>query len=116
MPRSRRSRRRTGGATILLQLGYEHETPELAAKLGEAVSGFLSDVPDARVIALCNSGKEVDSLCAAAWGAARLVPLGGAAGLAAKGVAACAAATALAAVLMRRDVADALFAVRSRRR
>ena len=48
--------------TILLQLGYEHETPELAAKLGNVVAGFLRDVPDARVIALGNSERECEAL------------------------------------------------------
>ena len=43
--------------TVLLQLGYEHETPELAAKLGEVVSRFRSEVPDSRVIAMGNYPK-----------------------------------------------------------
>lgn len=50
------------GATVLLQLGYEHETPELAAKLGEAVRRFLDAAPGSRVIAMANSPKEKASL------------------------------------------------------
>ena len=44
--------------TVLLQLGYEHETPELAAHLGDVVSRFVSAVPGSRVIAMGNYPKE----------------------------------------------------------
>lgn len=50
------------GATILLQLGYEHETPELAAKLAGAIALFKSAAPDARAIVLCNSPAETAAL------------------------------------------------------
>ena len=47
---------------VLLQLGYEHETPELAAHLGEVVSRFKDAAPGARVIALGNCEKECAAL------------------------------------------------------
>lgn len=48
--------------TVLLQLGYEHESAETADKLSSVVARFRDVVPDARVIALCNGPKEVESL------------------------------------------------------
>ena len=53
------------GAVILLQLGYEHETPELAAELAGHISSFCAEAPGSRVIALGNSERECDSLRAA---------------------------------------------------
>lgn len=53
------------GAVFLLQLGYEHETPELAAELAGHVAAFCADAPGTRVIALGNSARECDSLRAA---------------------------------------------------
>ena len=50
------------GASFLLQLGFEHETPEPSAKLAAAVSRFREMAPESRVIVLCNSGKEVSVL------------------------------------------------------
>lgn len=47
---------------VLLQLGYEHETPDLAAELADHVSSFCADAPEARVIVLGNSARECDSL------------------------------------------------------
>jgi len=54
------------GCAILLQLGFEHETVEPAARLAAAVSRFREQAPEARVIVLCNCGGEVS----------RLAPLG----------------------------------------
>jgi len=48
--------------TVLLQLGYEHETPELAAHLGQVVSRFKGKAADARVIALGNCERECAAL------------------------------------------------------
>jgi len=48
--------------TVLLQLGYEHETPELAAKLGEVVRRFKEAAPGSRVIAMGNYEKECAAL------------------------------------------------------
>lgn len=48
--------------TVLLQLGYEHETRELAEHLGEVIVRFKGAVPDARVIALANYDGEIASL------------------------------------------------------
>ena len=53
------------GSVILLQLGYEHETPEIAAELADHVTAFRADAPETRVIALGNSPRECDSLRAA---------------------------------------------------
>ena len=50
------------GCVVLLQLGYEHETPELAAELAGHVASFRADAPGGRVIALGNSERECDSL------------------------------------------------------
>ena len=50
------------GTTVLLQLGYEHETPELAAHLGEVVSRFMDAAPGSRVIAMGNSEPECAAL------------------------------------------------------
>ena len=57
--------RANSGTVILLQLGYEHETPELAAELAGHVAAFCADAPGTRVIALANSARECDSLRAA---------------------------------------------------
>ena len=57
--------RANSGAVFLLQLGYEHETPELAAELAGHVAAFCADAPGTRVIALGNSARECDSLRAA---------------------------------------------------
>ena len=46
--------RANAGTTVLLQLGYEHETPELAAHLGEVSARFMESAAGARVIALGN--------------------------------------------------------------
>ena len=54
--------RANSGTVILLQLGYEHETPELAAELAANVAAFRADAPGTRVIALANSARERDSL------------------------------------------------------
>ncbi len=53
------------GTTVLLQLGYEHETPELAEHLGDVVRRFLDAAPASRVIAMANCEKEAQSLAAA---------------------------------------------------
>ena len=53
------------GLVVLLQIGFEHETPELAAELAGHVASFCSDAPGSRVIALGNSERECDSLRAA---------------------------------------------------
>ena len=50
------------GTAVLLQLGYEHETPELAKALSDKIAEFLSEAPGARAIALCNSFGEMDAL------------------------------------------------------
>ena len=50
------------GAVVLLQLGYEHETPELAAHLGEVVGRFKEMMPDSRVIAMGNCERECAAL------------------------------------------------------
>lgn len=50
------------GTSLLLQLGYEHETPELADRLAGAVKRFLGEVPDARAVVLCNSPGECAAL------------------------------------------------------
>lgn len=50
------------GTTVLLQLGYEHETPELAAHLGEVVARFKDMAKGARVIAMGNCEKECAAL------------------------------------------------------
>jgi len=44
--------------SILLQLGYEHETKELAVHLTGVISNFKEMAPKARVIVLCNSENE----------------------------------------------------------
>ena len=54
--------RENRGTVVLLQLGYEHETPELAAHLGEVVRGFVEAVPGSRVIAMGNYDKECAAL------------------------------------------------------
>ena len=54
--------RENPGSVFLLQLGYEHETPGLAAELAGHVSSFYADAPGSRVIALGNSERECDSL------------------------------------------------------
>lgn len=48
--------------TVLLQLGYEHETPELAAHLGGVVGRFRDAAPGSRVVAMGNSEKECAAL------------------------------------------------------
>ena len=50
------------GTCVLLQLGYEHETPELAAHLGEVVARFRDAAPGSRVIAMGNCEKECAAL------------------------------------------------------
>jgi len=50
------------GTCVLLQLGYEHETPELAAHLGEVVARFRDSAPGSRVIAMGNCEKECAAL------------------------------------------------------
>ena len=50
------------GTVVLLQLGYEHETPALARQLTEAVSQFKGSAPRARVIILCNYDRECSAL------------------------------------------------------
>lgn len=50
------------GLVVLLQLGFEHETAEPAARLAASVSRFREQAPEARVIVLCNSEGEVSSL------------------------------------------------------
>ncbi len=47
---------------VLLHLGYEHETPELAAHLGEVVRRFADLAPGSRVIAMANCEREKASL------------------------------------------------------
>ena len=47
---------------VLLQLGYEHETPELAAHLGEVVARFKDAAPGARVVAMGNYDRECAAL------------------------------------------------------
>ena len=54
--------RANAGTVVLLQLGYEHETPELAAHLGETITRFKDAAPGSRVIAMGNSTKECASL------------------------------------------------------
>lgn len=54
--------RANAGTAVLLQLGYEHETPELARHLGDVVARFLDRAPGARVVALGNSAPECASL------------------------------------------------------
>lgn len=56
--------RANSGTTVLLQLGYEHETPELARRLGDVVGRFLDAAPGARVVVLGNSEPECASLAA----------------------------------------------------
>ena len=56
--------REHSGTVVLLQLGYEHETPELAAHLGEVVAKFLDAAPGARVVAMGNSERECAALAA----------------------------------------------------
>ena len=48
--------------TVLLQLGYEHETPELAAHLGEVIARFGGASGNSRVIAMGNCEKECAAL------------------------------------------------------
>ena len=48
--------------TVLLQLGYEHETPELAAHLGGVVARFVGEAPGSRVIAMGNCERECAAL------------------------------------------------------
>ena len=50
------------GTAFLLQIGFEHETPGPAAHLADVVKRFLSEVPDARIVVLCNSEKECEAL------------------------------------------------------
>ena len=50
------------GLVALLQIGFEHETPEPAAKLAAAVSRFREMSPESRVIVLCNCEGEVSAL------------------------------------------------------
>ena len=50
------------GLVVLLQIGFEHETPEPAAKLAAAVSRFREMSPESRVIVLCNCEGEVSAL------------------------------------------------------
>ena len=50
------------GLVVLLQIGFEHETPEPAAKLAAAVSRFREMSPESRVIVLCNCEGEVAAL------------------------------------------------------
>ena len=47
---------------MLLQLGYEHETPELAAHLGEVSARFMESAAGARMIAMGNSERECAAL------------------------------------------------------
>ena len=54
--------RENPNAVVLLQLGYEHETPELAAHLGEVVQRYRAETKGARVIALANCENEVAAL------------------------------------------------------
>ena len=53
------------GTVVLLQLGYEHETPALAAALAATVARFSAAAPSARTIAMANCEKERASLEAA---------------------------------------------------
>ncbi|MBP5285130.1 MAG: hypothetical protein ILO34_03350 [Kiritimatiellae bacterium] len=46
------------GTAVLLQLGYEHETPALAAELAATVARFSAAAPSARTIALANCENE----------------------------------------------------------
>lgn len=64
--------RANSGTVILLQLGYEHETPELAAHLAAVVAEVCGQAAGTRVIALGNSEAECASLRAAGMDA-RLV-------------------------------------------
>ena len=50
------------GLVVLLQIGFEHETPGPAAKLAASVSRFREMSPEARVIVLCNCEGEVAAL------------------------------------------------------
>jgi hypothetical protein len=52
------------GTTVLLQLGFEHEDPALAAHLGETVARFREAAPGARAIVLCNTRKECEAVSA----------------------------------------------------
>ena len=54
--------RENKGSAILLQLGFEHETSEPAARLARSVSSFLSACPDARVVVMCNCPKEREAI------------------------------------------------------
>ena len=49
-------------ASILLQLGFEHESEEPAAKLADSVKSFKALDPAARVIVLCNTPAEQSGL------------------------------------------------------
>ena len=50
------------GSAVLLQLGYEHESPELADPLAEALARFRAEAPGARAVVLCNSTGECAAL------------------------------------------------------
>ena len=50
------------GLVVLLQLGFEHETAEPAARLAASVFRFSEQAPESRVIVLCNSKGESSSL------------------------------------------------------
>lgn len=50
------------GATILLQLGFEHETPKQATRLAASISRFRELSPDTRILVLCNSKAEISTL------------------------------------------------------
>ena len=54
--------RANAGTTVLLQLGYEHETQELAAHLGAVSMRFKIAAPGSRVIAMGNCEKECAAL------------------------------------------------------
>ena len=54
--------RENKGSSFLLQLGFEHETPEPASQLATSISSFLSDCPDARVVVLCNCRRECEAI------------------------------------------------------
>jgi len=62
LPRPCGLRKDNRGSSLLLQLGFEHETPEPAAQLATSVSSFLSDCPDARVVVLCNCRRECEAI------------------------------------------------------
>lgn len=51
-------------ATILLLLGFEHETPEMAEHLAAVIARFNDEAPNARAIVLCNCAGEISSLSA----------------------------------------------------